>query len=129
MLDKESINTGYENKINQIQCWKYSWISKIIISDCNGTQTHNHLVCKRTLNHSTIECFVQGVPWHSGNIPSNISIITRDKLHYNLNFKDKKIDWYFLQFFALLWKGSQWHGIQLWKFESLSWFMNHDPLS
>ena len=22
-----------------------------LISDCNGTQTHNHLVCKRTLNH------------------------------------------------------------------------------
>ena len=21
-----------------------------IISDCNGTRTHNHLVCKRTLN-------------------------------------------------------------------------------
>ena len=46
MLDKESINTEYENEINQIQCWKYSWVSKIIISDCNGTQTHNHLVCK-----------------------------------------------------------------------------------
>ena len=22
-----------------------------LISDCNGTRTHNHLVCKRTLNH------------------------------------------------------------------------------
>ena len=21
------------------------------LSDCNGTWTHNHLVCKRTLNH------------------------------------------------------------------------------
>ena len=21
------------------------------VRDCNGTQTHNHLVCKRTLNH------------------------------------------------------------------------------
>ena len=65
-------------------------------SNCNGTQTHNHLVCKQTLNHLTTlakwlsclvcthlygafdcmflschvrvsrTCFEQGVPWYSG---------------------------------------------------------------
>ena len=56
--------------------------------DCNWTRTHNHLVCKQTLNDWVFvyelsgcefesscshlkfrfrACFEQGVPWHSGN--------------------------------------------------------------
>ena len=62
------------------------------LSDGNWSRTHNHLVCKGTLNHSANDwvfvyelsgcgfesscrhlnfrfrgCFEQGVPWHSGN--------------------------------------------------------------
>ena len=57
-----------------------SFIITRLLSDCIGTRTHNHLVCKQTRSlsqtksslifrqlqsvDSTIEC---GVPWHSGN--------------------------------------------------------------
>ena len=58
------------------------------LSDSNRIRTHNHLVCKRTLNHldklpkwlgcvvSTYlysvysACFEKGVPWHSGKLQS-----------------------------------------------------------
>ena len=26
------------------------------LSDCNWTQTQNHLICKQTLNHFTLKC-------------------------------------------------------------------------
>ena len=83
------IKTGWRNAplafCNLAKTFKQS-----TIYDSNGIQTHNHLVCKRTLNHfaklvkwltcvvSTIlysihlnfrycTCFEEGVPWHSEN--------------------------------------------------------------
>ena len=52
-----------------------------------------------------------------------------DKHHSDLNFKDIKIDWYFLWFSTLLWKGSPQHRIQSLKFKSSLCIMNHDQLS
>ena len=76
------------------------YYNKICQSNCNWTQTHNHLVHKRTftnklvwlngwlfiyelsgcgfrsscshLNFSFCVCFEQGVPWHSGNYTKQI---------------------------------------------------------
>ena len=31
---------------------KFKCLDQRRLSECNGTRTHNHLVCKRTLNHS-----------------------------------------------------------------------------
>ena len=31
---------------------KFKCLDQRHLSECNGTRTHNHLVCKRTLNHS-----------------------------------------------------------------------------
>ena len=56
----KSFNTIFENTIKSLQIYlgqadidKISlWIvTSAIISDCNWTRTHNHLVHKRTLNH------------------------------------------------------------------------------
>ena len=42
-MEKENASLDFESKkIDETRNY---------LSDCNGTRTHNHLVCKRTLNH------------------------------------------------------------------------------
>ena len=46
-----SLTTGIIKILLSITRNKKKKHDKILISDCKGIQTHNHLVCKRTLNH------------------------------------------------------------------------------
>ena len=41
------------------------FIDVIISCDCNGTRTHNRLVCKRTLNHLAMASFASLAKWLS----------------------------------------------------------------
>ena len=48
-----SIKKGITGCGVQVLLWNLSWIAAFNTTnrDCNGIWTHNHLVCKRTLNH------------------------------------------------------------------------------
>ena len=94
---------------------KSRFIKQWILSDCNWTQTHNHLVRKlKMLNGSVFvyeltgcgfesscshlnfkfrACFEQGVPWHAGSYRVWIHSETRtwyDKNIQLINFKMNK---------------------------------------
>ena len=55
----------------------------IRVSDCNRTQTHNHLVCKRTLNHFT-KLSVCGFESHSSH-PKSFGFVNLAKLEEWIN--------------------------------------------
>ena len=49
-LDHNSKDAGYFIRVS-IRSFKKSFLKHICNDDCNWTQTHNHLVYKRTVNH------------------------------------------------------------------------------
>ena len=46
-LLKDSMSLILVDLLKKIKC-----LDQRYLSECNGTRTHNHLVCKRALNHS-----------------------------------------------------------------------------
>ena len=45
------ITPGHRTWLNVFATWSVVTFSNFKLCDCNGTRTHYHLVCKRTLNH------------------------------------------------------------------------------
>ena len=76
--------------------WHLIWRT----SDCNGIQTHNDLVCKRTLNHSTkqtkwlswvVSAYLCG-NWHDRNTQLNAPF--RQVLTTQLNHMASLAEWF-----------------------------------
>ena len=49
-LFKSILSVRLSNSL-KIRCFTIFRIHEYSLSDCNRTRTHNHLFCKRTLNH------------------------------------------------------------------------------
>ena len=69
-----------------------------ILSDYNWARTHNHLVCKRTLERFRT-CFEQGVPWHSDNY--RMWIHSESRTWHNKNIQSFNMLFIFCQFIHL----------------------------
>ena len=84
-----SIKKGITGWGVQVLLWNLSWIAAFNTTnrDCNGIRTHNHLLCKWTLNHlaklykwlsCVVSTYLYGVrrawhdrrTWHDNNIQS-----------------------------------------------------------
>ena len=88
------------------------------LSDCKGTRTHNHLVCKGTLNH--LELFYLSNNWFR-KLVSSLSIIFGDHLKVtsvpfsvaNLNLSSCKFHSFRFTLLLLYWVLLCWYYIRV----------------